>query len=209
MDVILYRLLISILLSLIILSCLYFLNKNFKKSNENFFITLMAAPIICTILLGIGSSVPRAFGLFAALSIIRLRAPIKDTLDMAFIFASVGMGICCGAGAINVALVGCAFFVTSVLCYTYYFSSVRKKEFYYIEIKSKHADIQKIKDYFDSKTELKPEFLSKRSDLNFSFINYNVFSDETIISTLESSLKNLVQFESCVIEKQSNINHIT
>ncbi|MCE7938243.1 MAG: DUF4956 domain-containing protein [Chloroflexi bacterium CFX6] len=45
-------------------------------------------------------------GVAGALSIIRFRTVIKDTKDMTFLFQSVAIGLCAGAGAWIIALIG-------------------------------------------------------------------------------------------------------
>jgi uncharacterized membrane protein YhiD involved in acid resistance len=45
-------------------------------------------------------------GLVGALSIIRFRTVIKDTKDMTFLFLGIGIGLCSGANAWMVAIIG-------------------------------------------------------------------------------------------------------
>ena len=47
----------------------------------------------------VGDSLARAFGLGAALSIVRFRTPVKNPLDTAFLFMSVAVGMASGVGA--------------------------------------------------------------------------------------------------------------
>jgi len=74
---------------------------------RSFFLTLMMiSPITAMIMLAIGSNVALSLGLVGALSIIRFRTVIKDTKDMTFLFLAIGIGLCCGANAWMVAVIG-------------------------------------------------------------------------------------------------------
>jgi hypothetical protein len=126
-----YRFLIIMLLTtfLVFIYKTYFKAQN--KRTENELIVFLAGPIVCMILLGIGASLPRAFGLFAALSIIRLRTPIKDTSEMVFIFISVGLGICLGAGAQETAFTGMIIFTLGIYLFQLYEEQIKKSKFCY------------------------------------------------------------------------------
>ncbi len=51
---------------------------------------------VAMIMLLIGSNIARAFSLVGALSVIRFRNPIKDSRDVAFLFAAMAIGMACG-----------------------------------------------------------------------------------------------------------------
>ena len=68
-------------------------------------LSLVVAVIMCVV----GDSLARAFGLGAALAIVRFRTPIKDALDTAFLFLSVAVGMAAGVGAGLLALAAAAF----------------------------------------------------------------------------------------------------
>ena len=65
-------------------------------------LTLITAMVIMII----GNSLARAFGLVGAMSIIRFRTAVKETLDIVFIFFALAAGLAAGAGAQAIALVG-------------------------------------------------------------------------------------------------------
>ncbi|MFZ1730555.1 MAG: DUF4956 domain-containing protein [Bacteroidota bacterium] len=68
-------------------------------------LTLITAMVIMII----GNSLARAFGLVGAMSIIRFRTAVKETLDIVFIFFALAAGLAAGAGAQAIAIVGTAF----------------------------------------------------------------------------------------------------
>jgi len=74
---------------------------------RSFFLTLLLmAPIVTMVMMAIGSNVALSLGLVGSLSIIRFRTVIKDTKDMVFLFLSISIGLCCGANAWMVAIIG-------------------------------------------------------------------------------------------------------
>ncbi len=78
--------------------------------SQNFVQALvLLSPIVAVIMCVVGDSLARAFGLGAALAIVRFRTPIKDALDTAFLFLSVAAGMAAGVGAGVLALVSAAF----------------------------------------------------------------------------------------------------
>lgn len=69
--------------------------------------TLIALTMITSIvILAVTSNVVLSLGMVGALSIVRFRTAIKDPLDIAFLFWSIGAGIILAAGMIPLAVVG-------------------------------------------------------------------------------------------------------
>ena len=74
---------------------------------RSFFLSLLLIPpIVSMIMMAIGSNVALSLGLVGSLSVIRFRAVIKDTKDMTFLFLAIGIGLCAGATAWMVGIVG-------------------------------------------------------------------------------------------------------
>lgn len=69
--------------------------------------TLIALTMITAIvILAVTSNVVLSLGMVGALSIVRFRTAIKDPLDIAFLFWSIGAGIILAAGMIPLAVIG-------------------------------------------------------------------------------------------------------
>ena len=69
--------------------------------------TLIALTMITSIvILAVTSNVVLSLGMVGALSIVRFRTAIKDPLDIAFLFWSIGAGIILAAGMIPLAVIG-------------------------------------------------------------------------------------------------------
>jgi len=70
--------------------------------------------ITAVVIMVIGNNLARAFGLVGAMSIIRFRTAIKDTLDIIFIFFALAVGMAAGVGLIWISLIGTAFIGTTL-----------------------------------------------------------------------------------------------
>lgn len=79
--------------------------------SQNFVQSLvLLAMVVCVIMGVVGDSLTRAFGLAAALAVVRFRTPVKDARDTTFLFIGVAVGMACGAGQLLFAAV-----VTAIL----------------------------------------------------------------------------------------------
>ena len=63
----------------------------------------------------IGSSLARAFGIAGAASIIRFRTPVEDPKDITVLFLLMGLGMAAGVGAFALAGVGAAFLCVTLV----------------------------------------------------------------------------------------------
>jgi hypothetical protein len=67
---------------------------------------VLLAVLVAFVMMAIGNSAARAFGLVGILSIVRFRTVVEDTRDTAFVIFAVAVGMGVGAGAGLLALVG-------------------------------------------------------------------------------------------------------
>jgi uncharacterized membrane protein YhiD involved in acid resistance len=75
--------------------------------SQSFVFTLVIMSIIVAIvMMVIGNSLARAFGLLGAFSIIRFRTPVKDTKDTAYIFFALAIGMAAGTQNYTIAVIG-------------------------------------------------------------------------------------------------------
>jgi len=73
--------------------------------SKGFNIALTGITVITTaLILTMQSSVVLSLGMVGALSIVRFRTAIKDPMDLMFLFWSISVGIICGAGLAQVAV---------------------------------------------------------------------------------------------------------
>jgi uncharacterized membrane protein YhiD involved in acid resistance len=76
---------------------------------------VLLAMITAVVIMVIGDSLARAFGLVGAMSIIRFRTAVKEVMDIVHIFLALAIGMTAGVG-----LLGAAFVGTIVLGTIYY-----------------------------------------------------------------------------------------
>jgi len=91
----------------VMISWLY--RKTYKGPGDSpsFVSSMILLTLITTmVIMIIGNNLARAFGLVGAMSIIRFRAAVKDTIDIVFIFFSLGVGLAAGSGALSIAFIG-------------------------------------------------------------------------------------------------------
>ena len=82
--------------------------------SENFNLLLLLTTLITTfIIMTISANIVLSLGMVGSLSIIRFRSAVKDPLDVGFLFWSVAIGITCGAGLYQIALL-CTVFIAII-----------------------------------------------------------------------------------------------
>lgn len=75
--------------------------------SKNFNISLAALAVITAIIiLTVQSNIVISLGMVGALSIVRFRTAIKDPMDLVFLFWAISVGIACGAGMLEIAVIG-------------------------------------------------------------------------------------------------------
>ncbi len=95
----------ALLLGLYIYAVYRFMTrKTFYSKSFNISLVLMSV-ITAAIILTVQSSVVISLGMVGALSIVRFRTAVKDPMDLAFLFWSISVGIICGAGLVEIALI--------------------------------------------------------------------------------------------------------
>ncbi len=127
---VLTNMLISLLCG-VMLSVIYRVTYRGPSYSVTFVNSLVLLNLIATIIIMvIGNNVARAFGLVGAMSIIRFRTAIRDTMDLVFIFLSLALGMACGVGLNAIALTGVllAGLVVIILTFTH-FGAPRRRHF--------------------------------------------------------------------------------
>ena len=85
--------------------------------SKTFNISLTALAVItAAIILAMQSNLVISLGMVGALSIIRFRTAIKDPMDLVFLFWSISIGIICGAGLYEIAVLTSLLVTVGVIC---------------------------------------------------------------------------------------------
>ena len=105
MDITAATLIVTALLALYIFAIYRLVTRKvFYSKNFNISLAVMSL-ITSAIILAMQSNLVISLGMVGALSIVRFRTAIKDPMDLAFLFWSISIGIICGAGLYEIALV--------------------------------------------------------------------------------------------------------
>ncbi|MGA2247405.1 MAG: DUF4956 domain-containing protein [Verrucomicrobiota bacterium] len=90
---------------------------------------ILASMVVSMIIMAVGNSLARGLGILGSLAIVRFRTPVRDTRDLAFLFACLGVGVACGSAVYGVAVVGTGMIcVAAVLLHWSPFASRRQHE---------------------------------------------------------------------------------
>jgi len=83
---------------------------------RSFNVSLIAITMVITlIIMTISGNLILSLGMVGALSIVRFRTPIKDPVDLVFIFWAITVGIANGVGYFNISLIGSVLLTTVLL----------------------------------------------------------------------------------------------
>ena len=100
---------ISLIVALLLGAVIYMVYSKFYVGvifSRSFAVTLVGMTLLtCMVTLAISTNIVISLGMVGALSIVRFRTAIKDPMDLVFMFWSISIGIICGAGLYEVALV--------------------------------------------------------------------------------------------------------
>lgn len=84
----------------------YYLSTKKSFYNKTFNVSLAAISVItASIILAMQSNLAISLGMVGALSIVRFRTAVKDPKDLMFLFWSISVGIICGAGIYEIAII--------------------------------------------------------------------------------------------------------
>ncbi|MBM3328423.1 MAG: DUF4956 domain-containing protein [Calditrichaeota bacterium] len=91
----------------VLIALVYVWTTRFRAVSASLIPTMVIlAMVTALVMMVVGNSLARAFGLVGAMSIIRFRTVVKDNRDIAFIFFALATGMACGVGNYAIALIG-------------------------------------------------------------------------------------------------------
>ncbi len=103
-STILLDLLLSYVLAQLVAWLYIWTHKGLSYSRNLTHSIVIIAMVVTSVMLVVGDSIARAFGLVGALAIIRFRTVLRDTRDTVFIFLALTIGIAIGAHHYTVAI---------------------------------------------------------------------------------------------------------
>lgn len=116
---ILITLIIAYLISMYIYLVYRYLTRN-EFYQKSFGVSMAIMSVITSgILLAMQSSLVISLGMVGALSIVRFRTAIKDPMDLLFLFWAIGIGIICGAGLFELAIITSVMATIGIVIFEY------------------------------------------------------------------------------------------
>lgn len=126
---ILCGLIMSFILCMVIATVYRWTFQGLSYSRSYIHTLVLGGMITSLVIMAIGNNLARGLGILGTLALIRFRTPIRDPRDMMFLFASLAVGIGCGAGVYGVPIVGTiAISVAALLLHWSPFASRREYE---------------------------------------------------------------------------------
>lgn len=108
--IILSSMLLTLVLSLVLVFTYDKTTAPAARSSSFIQALLLMSLVTAMIMQSIGDSLALSFGIFGALAIIRFRSNISDLRDIAFLFATMAIGIACGVHSFANAIIGTLLF---------------------------------------------------------------------------------------------------
>ena len=150
--------LLAFILGLFIATTYHFTKKGFSHSQAFIKNLVLLTVITAVVMLIIGNNIARAFSLVGALSIIRFRTPLKDPLDIGFVFYALAIGMAIGTRSYEIGVLACI--MISVLFYFIYklnFGATAKIDYLIKMIKRQDiaaSEVEKVLDKYVEETNL-------------------------------------------------------
>ena len=104
---------INMLLAVLLGVCIYLVYKKFYNGviySRSYALTLVGMTCLtCMVTLAISTNIVISLGMVGALSIVRFRTPVKEAMDIVFLFWAIAVGIVLAAGLLMLAFFGSLF----------------------------------------------------------------------------------------------------
>jgi hypothetical protein len=147
------QILISFLVSLVCsfaISIVYRFTYRGPGYSNSFLVSIIVLSLITSlVILVIGNNLARAFGLVGALSIIRFRTAVKDTMDIVFIFFGLAIGMASGVGYFELAVVGTSVISLALIGLTKTNINMFRGEQFLLQLQYSDDDVTSAKNVMD------------------------------------------------------------
>ena len=115
---------------------------------QAFNVSLVMVGLVTTlIIMTISTNIVLSLGMVGALSIVRFRTAIKDSMDIVFMFWAISIGIANGAGYFKISIVGTIFIAVVLIILTRYRDSTSP---YLLIINYKESSENSLKEYLST-----------------------------------------------------------
>lgn len=151
----------------------------------SFNISLVATSLItASIIFTVQSSIVISLGMVGALSIVRFRTAIKDPMDLVYLFWSISVGIICGAGFAEFAVL-LSLVLTVVIVLLSKVKDVQSPQILVISSKTSDAEEEVVKYLNDKSLKYKVKSRNSNESSYSVVIELRVPNDNTIVQDIE------------------------
>jgi uncharacterized membrane protein YhiD involved in acid resistance len=146
----LFQIAVSLSVSLVcsfIISMVYRFTYRGPGYSNSFVVSIVYLSLIITlVIMTIGNNLARAFGLVGALSIIRFRTAVKDTIDIVYIFFGLAIGMAAGVGYDKLAFAGTVMISIVLIVFSKTNLNIFKGEQFLLQLQYADDDITSVKE---------------------------------------------------------------
>ena len=167
----------------VLIAAAYRITNRHKSTLPSFLITLvLLSTVVALVMMVIGNSIARAFGLVGTLSIIRFRTAIKDNRDIVFVFFALAAGMSAGIGNYQIALYGVGLILFFILILDFVQFGVSPKNSYLLrfQINTANAPEQRYLEVFR-------RLLSSFTQLSVKTIRMGDFTEQSYLVKLRKT----------------------
>jgi uncharacterized membrane protein YhiD involved in acid resistance len=160
---------------------------------QAFNISLVMVSLVTTlIIMTISTNIVLSLGMVGALSIVRFRTAIKDSMDIVFMFWAISVGIANGAGYFQIAIVGTIFISVVLFILTRYKDTTAP---YLLILKYEAKSENELKQYLKENLKYKVKSKTITTDMTELTIETRTDNDHKIIN----DINHINGIESCVL----------
>lgn len=153
---------------------------------------VMVALVTTLIIMTISTNIVLSLGMVGALSIVRFRTAIKDSMDIVFMFWAISIGIANGAGYFQISIVGTLFISAVLFMLTRYRDTTAP---YLLIIGYQEKSESDLKDYLTTIKKYKVKSKTITRDLTELTIELRTDNDHLIVNDINK----INGIESCVL----------
>lgn len=146
----LFQIAVNLSVSLVcsfIISLVYRFTYRGPGYSNSFVVSIVYLSLIITlVIMTIGNNLARAFGLVGALSIIRFRTAVKDTIDIVYIFFGLAIGMAAGVGYDKLAFAGTVMISLVLIVFSKTNLNIFKGEQFLLQLQYADDDITAVRE---------------------------------------------------------------
>lgn len=187
---ILISFLVTSVIAIYIFFCYRLMTRMYLYS-KNFNLSLIAVAIsTCALILTIQSSIVISLGMVGALSIVRFRTAVKDSLDLSFLFWSICVGIICGVGFYKIAIFLSIFMTVFMLLFDRF--PIRKQPMLMvINYSTDEGSVKELDELLESnRNNIRIKSKTQRGDNAEIILEYNPEKNKSLLDDV-SKIKNV------------------